>query len=109
MSSHTHNGVGLWDDNSETDSLPLFCQYGLIVLGPTTTTTKTTSTSTTTTTTATTATATPAANVSIEDCPDEDLNNWPYEWKVYGSKCFTLIGAPSMEWSNAKQHCEDVK
>ena len=50
-----------------------------------------------------------AAQASIEDCPEEDLNAWPHAWKVYGSKCYTLIGAPSLEWSNAKQHCEDVK
>ena len=53
--------------------------------------------------------AAPAPPASIEDCPEEDLNAWPHAWKVYGSKCYTLIGAPSLEWSNAKQHCEDVK
>ena len=37
------------------------------------------------------------------------MNAWPHAWKVYGSKCYTLIGAPTLEWSNAKQHCEDVK
>ena len=51
----------------------------------------------------------PAPPASIEDCPEEDLNAWPHAWKVYGSKCYTLIGAPTLEWSNAKQHCEDVK
>ena len=49
------------------------------------------------------------APASIEDCPEEDLNAWPHDWKVYGSKCYTLIGVPTLEWSNAKQHCEDVK
>merc|ERR1711949_133220 len=81
ITSHTHtivNSLGLWDDNSETDYRPFFCQYGLIVLGPTTTT-KTTSTSSTTTTTASKATT----NVSIEDCPTIDLG-WPHAWKVYG-------------------------
>ena len=55
------------------------------------------------------AAAAPAPPASIEDCPEEDLNAWPHAWKVYGSKCYTLIGAPTLEWSNAKQHCEDVK
>ena len=95
--------MGLWDDNSETDSRPFFCQYGLIVLGPTTTTT-TTSTSSNTTTTASKVTT----NASIEDCPTIDLG-WPHAWKVYGSKCYFLVGYPFNMWSSAKQHCDEVK
>ena len=63
---------------------------------------------TTTTSTTTTTTAAPAP-ASIEDCPEEDLNNWPHPWKVYGSKCYTLIGSMTMDWSVAKDYCEGVK
>ena len=44
----------------------------------------------------------PAANASIEDCPTD-------EWKVYGSKCYFLVGYPFNMWSSAKQHCDEVK
>ena len=50
----------------------------------------------------------PAANATIEDCPTVDLG-WPHAWKVYGSKCYFLIGVPLKKYATAKQHCEDVK
>ena len=62
---------------------------------------------TTTTTTTTTTTAAPAP-ASIEDCPEEDLNNWPHPWKVYGSKCYSLVGSMTKDWSSAKDYCEEV-
>ena len=49
----------------------------------------------------------PAANATIEDCPTVDLG-WPHVWKVYGSKCYFLVGYPSQKYTPAKEHCEDV-
>ena len=50
----------------------------------------------------------PAANATIEDCPTVDIG-WPHEWKVYGSKCYFLVGHPSQKYTPAKEHCENVK
>ena len=49
----------------------------------------------------------PAANATIEDCPTVDLG-WPHVWKVYGSKCYFLVGYPLQKYTPAKEHCEDV-
>ena len=62
---------------------------------------------TTTTSTTTTTTTTPAP-ASIEDCPEEDPNNWPHPWKVYGTKCYTLVKSMTFDWSTAKDYCEGV-
>ena len=61
-------------------------------------------TTTTSTTTTTTAAPSPA---SIEDCPAADLMAWPYPWRVYGSKCYTLVSLGN-QWDSAKRHCEGV-